>query len=322
MKWLVALILALAMITPAFAGEDPYISIVGRDDLNNPFYFSPKYEQFMFNENAFPFNIPVTFGSVPGVNQYTRVGGSGQEQFRSQTLNNQPEICDTKGTVVRDTSGKIVSFDDRGLDSAVTRAGNSGFYEWYVRLPKKPSGEINLAIQCGILKPNAFASYFYDAIELCAAETGERIGNGVCVRKEVNPGTNPLVIGALPQITAIVYPGPFNIGFTPFHLTAFRNPGTYNPFNAAGELVNNQAGQVLNGTADTATRILLKSCMDKTVVTKLPVTGQVNALGEVETDLEMGDLIYVRIDVPRANTVDVYCHAQSLRVMGIGETPF
>jgi hypothetical protein len=38
--------------------------------------------------------------------------------------------------------------------------------------------------------------------------------------------------------------------------------------------------------------------------------------------LEMGDLIYVRIDVPRANTVDVYCHAQSLKVMGIGETPF
>ncbi len=141
-------------------------------------------------------------------------------------------------------------------------------------------------------------------------------------KKEVNPGTNPLVIGALPQITAIVYPGPFNVAFTPFHLTAFRNPGTYNPFNADGDLVNGAAGQVLNGTADTATRILLKSCMDKTVVTKLPVTGQVNALGEVETDLEMGDLIYVRIDIPRNNTVDVYCHAQSVRVMGIGETPF
>ena len=204
----------------------------------------------------------------------------------------------------------------------MTRAGNSGFYEWYVRLPKKPSGEINLAIQCGILKPNAFASYLYDAVELCAAETGERIGNGVCVRKEVNPGTNPLVIGALPQITAIVYPGPFNVAFTPFHLTAFRNPGTYNPFAADGSLSNGAAGQVLNGLADTATRILLKSCMDKTVVTKLPVTGQVNALGEVETDLESGDLIYVRIDVPRNNTVDVYCHAQSLKVMGIGETPF
>jgi len=319
MKWLVALVLALAMITPAFAGEDPYISIVGTDSRANTFYVSPKYQQFMFNENAFPFNIPVSFGSIPAVNQYTRVGSAGTEMFRSQTLNNQAEICDYSGRVVQDGS---ITFWDRGLDNAVTRAGNSGFFEWYVRLPKKPSGEINLAIQCGVLKPNAFASYFYDAIELCAAETGERIGNGVCVRKEVDPGTNPLVITALPQITAIVYPGSFNIAFSPFHLTAFRNPGTYNPFNAAGELVDNQAGQVLNGTADNATRILLKSCMDKTVVTKLPVTGQVNSLGEVETDLEMGDLIYVRIDIPRANTVDVYCHAQSLKVMGVGETPF
>jgi len=302
MKWLVALILALAMVTPAFAGEDPYISIVGTDSTANTFYVSPKYKQFMFNENAFPFSIPTSFGSIPGVNQYTRVGGLGTEQFRSQTLNNQAEICDTQGWVRSDGT---IAFYDRGLDNAVTRAGNSGFYEWYVRLPKKPSGEINLAIQCGVLKPNAFASYFYDAIELCAAETGERIGNGVCVRKEVDPGTNPLVISALPQITAIVYPGPFNVAFSSFHLTAFRNPGTYNPFAADGSMANGAAGQVLNGTADTATRILLKSCMDKTVVTKLPVTGQVNALGEVETDLEMGDLIYVRIDVPRNTTVDV-----------------
>jgi len=61
--------------------------------------------------------------------------------------------------------------------------------------------------------------------------------------------------------------------------------------------------------------------MDTTIATKLPVTGQVNALGESETDLEKGDFIYVRMDVPRSNTVDVYCHAQSLRVMGIGEHP-
>jgi hypothetical protein len=52
------------------------------------------------------------------------------------------------------------------------------------------------------------------------------------------------------------------------------------------------------------------------------VTGQINALGETENDLEAGDLIYVRMDVPRQNTVDIYCHAQSVRVAGIGESPF
>jgi hypothetical protein len=59
--------------------------------------------------------------------------------------------------------------------------------------------------------------------------------------------------------------------------------------------------------------------MDKTIVTKLPVTGQVNAENQVEADLEAGDIIYVRMEIPRANTVDVYCHRQSLKVMGIGE---
>jgi len=47
--------------------------------------------------------------------------------------------------------------------------------------------------------------------------------------------------------------------------------------------------------------------MDKCIVAKLPVTGQVNALSEIEYDLEAGDLIDVRINIPRANTVDIYC---------------
>jgi len=128
-----------------------------------------------------------------------------------------------------------------------------------------------------------------------------------------------VIVAALPKIKAIAYPGPFN-SFTPFNLTAFRNPGTYNPY-SAGVLVNNSAGQLLDGVS-TGTRILLKSCMDKTIITKLPVTGELNAAGQEETDLEMGDIIYIRMDVPRQNTVDVYCHAESAKVMGIGEAPF
>ena len=62
--------------------------------------------------------------------------------------------------------------------------------------------------------------------------------------------------------------------------------------------------------------------MDKCIVAKLPVTGQVNALSEIEYDLEAGDLIDVRINIPRANTVDIYCHEESLKIMGIGEGTF
>ena len=351
MKWLLVMVALLFMVAPAMAGEDPYIGIVGNDctylpadgtttdgaasrctgvtivgqgPFNaDPFYFSPKHLQFMFDEVNY-LQIPLQFGTFPPVNQYTRLGVIGSEQFRSQTLNNQAEVCDTTGT------GVAPNFVDRGLKNAVTPAGNAGFYEWFIHLPKKPSGEINIVIQCGVLKPNAFAAYKYGAIELCAAETGERVGFGTCVRQEVDPGVNPLNITALPMVTAIAYPGPYNVAFAPFHLTAFKNPSSYNiNFCNVGPggvgivcqgMQNDGNSQILDGS--TNTRILLKACMDKTVVTKLPVTGQINALGETENDLEAGDLIYVKVQVPRYNSVDVYCHAQSARLAGVGESPY
>ena len=83
---------------------------------------------------------------------------------------------------------------------------------------------------------------------------------------------------------------------------------------------NSASLYVLDGS--TNARILLKSCMDKTVVAKIPVTGQRNVMGEFEHDLEAGDLIYVRMYIPNTNTVDIYCNSQSLRVSGIGEGSF
>ena len=299
MKWLITLVLALSMATPAFAGEDPYIAIVGNDKDFKPWYVSEKYRQFMYDQEAW--QIPVC-------------ASDGCESFETQRAINAPEVC---------------YFNDNGeppprelvWPNSLTTAGNSGWYKWWVRLPKKPSGQINLVLQCGVLKPNSFPFWEYESIELCAAETGERIGHGTCVRDEVNPGWNPLVVGALPRIKAIAYPGPYN-SFTPFHLTAFKNPGSYNPFGSNGsgdKMVNGEGAQILDGSANA--KILLKACMDKTVVAKLPVTGQINAANEEETDLEAGDFILVRIDIPRDNTVDVFCHRQSLKVMGIGEAP-
>ena len=336
MKWLVALVALVFMVAPAMAGEDPYVAIVGHDcvadsapnfygqtcnydggapatvSTADPFYFSPKHQQFMYDENAAPFSIPVNMGGTKP-NQYTRFGGLGTELFNSQTLNNQPEVCDAQAFELASS---------RGLMNARTTAGNAGFYEWYIFLPKKPSGEINIVLQCGILKPNAYAAYGYDSIELCAAETGERIGYGTCVRQEVDPGVSPVNNTALPTLTAWAYPGPFNVPFTPFHLTAFKNPGSYqlafDPVTSA--MSNNGNAQIVDGSANS--KILLKACLDKTVVTKLPITGQINALGETENDLEAGDVIYVRLQVPRYNSVDIYCHQQSVRIAGVGETPF
>jgi len=311
------LLLSVAMVTPALAGENPYLAIVGSDLSPNGFYISPKYLQFLKDEGSFLTAEAMCFPTAADC-----------ERFSTLSAVNQPEICDLDGYSV---GVHNLTFFDRGERNAVIRGGSAGYYEWYIRLPQKPSGELSLVLQCGVLKPNAFSFMYYGAVELCAAETGERVGAGFCTRQEVDPGTNPLVASALPRVTAKAFPGKYNYDFTPFNLTAFRNPGNYNPFSAgsgpfvmlepgpAGSMVNGAAAQILNGT-DAGTKIVLKSCMDKTIITKLPVTGQINAAGDVEWDLEYGDLIYVRLDIPRANTVDIYCHKQSLKVMGIGET--
>jgi len=325
MKWLLGLLAVMFLVAPAMAGEDPYIGIVGNDINGNPFYFSPKYAQFMYDTTVFGVQNCVTGATIPGpvtpnLAGFLREGGTGCESFFSQTPTIQPELCDVSG-VAGGVNHNMPPFVDRGKPNAKTPAGNSGWYEWWVRLPKKPSGEINIVIQCGVVKPNSFTVYGYDSIEFCAAETGERIGAGTCVRQEVDPGVSPVNNTALPKITAVAYPGPYN-SFTPFNMTAFKNPSAYtlafDPVTAA--MSNNTNSQVLDGSSNA--KILLKACMDKTIVTKLPVTGQLNALNQSETDLEAGDFIQVHMDVPRQNSVDVYCHAQSARLMGVGEAPF
>jgi len=281
------------MVAPAMAGEDPYVAVVGNDILANTWYLSPKYVQFLYDQTIT--GIPTT-----------------GEGFRALDQINQPEICDINGIAGPDNGPP---FNDLGETNAVVRKQNSGWFEWSIRLPKKPNA-INICIQCGVLKPNTWRDLGYDAIQECAAYTGERIGTGFCTRNDVGPGQNPIIAAALPMITAIVYPGPFN-AFKPFHLTAYRNPGTYNAI--AQPMTDNQAIQLLDGPATTRSRVMLKSCFDKCINIKLPVTGQINVLGEVEQDLNYGDLIYVRMDIPDRNTVDVYCHAQSVKLMGIGE---
>ena len=309
-------------------GESPYIGIVGNDIAFNSFYFSEKHQQFLLDQEEI--DVPVCFGSFPAVTPQTRLGELGCEQFRSNKPVNQPEICDVGGSVIDFFKGDFEYF---GNPNAVITKQNAGYFEWFIRLPKKPSGEINICIQCGILKPNTFTPFTgFKAVEQCAAETGERIGTGWCTQDQQDAGVNPIVHTALPRITAIAYPGPFAPDyFAPFHLTAYKNPSNYNlttntvtndlqTNNAHPAMTNSTSLQVLDGTANA--RILLKSCMDKCVVAKIPVTGQYNVLGETESDLEAGDLIYVKMAVPINNTVDIYCHSQSAKIAGIAEGPF
>jgi hypothetical protein len=328
MKWLIVCLLVLFTVAPAIAGEDPYIAVVGNDINANPFYLSPKYTQFLRDQGE-SLSYPVD-----------------GEFFNHQSRDVYPEICDTTGTASGGPpfESENQEYTDRGNPNFRVPANNSGWYEWLIVLTKKPSSEINLVLQCGILKADAFAFHGYSSVELCAGETGERYG-GLCARKLVDPGFNPIKPASLPHISARAIAGinSRNTGgvplWTPFHLTAFRNPGSYQlNVDANGDLLDSDAVpagisgslQILDGADgggtwgaftrfDPDSKVLLKACMDKTVVAKIPVTGQVNALGEVENDLVEGDLIDVLLYLPRGNSVDVYCHSQSLKVMGIGE---
>jgi hypothetical protein len=315
MRWWTAILLVLGIVTTGFAGTDPYIAVVGNDIYANGYYFSPNHEQFLYDQERF--FVPACWGSYPVVTPQTRVGGLGCEQFRCNKPMNQPEICDPNGQV--NGPAEYIFYGD---PNAVIRKQNAGYFEWWVRLPKRPSGQINIVIQCGVLKPNAFAFEQFDAVRLCAAETGERIGAGFCTRDSVDPGMNPIINSSLPKLTAIAYPGPYSLGFAPFHLTAYKNPGTYAlPLDPAGiGLENGTSLQVLDGSANS--RVLLKSCMEKSIPTKIPVMDQVNALGELEAGMEAADLIQVRLDIPINNTVDIYCHSRSVRLQGIGEDPY
>ncbi len=303
MRWLIACLLVLCTVVPAMAGEDPFIAVVGNDILANPFYISPKHQQFL---------IDSTLWGIPIV---------GEGFTTDHTIPRFPEVCDIRGILGGGTPGLPFTF--RGVESRLIGLQNSGWFQWTIALPKKPNA-INICFECAVLKPNTFPVFHFEAVELCAANTGERqFPGGICARDDVEPGENPIIAAAQPQVDVTVAPGPNN-AFTPFHLTAYRNPGTYN---GVGDPMQDNSGlQVLNGRAgvDNAidvpgTRIMLKSCLDKCINIKIPVTGQVNALTEVEEDLEMGDLITVRLSVPRANTVDIFCGAQSAYLAGIGE---
>jgi len=341
MKWLISCLLVLVMASVVYAGEDPYIAIVGNDCPQsdettcdaNPFYFSPKYLQFMLDQSNDNLAIPVCDGdpnSVVKKGAYTRVwGGSstdkGCESFESNKPINQPEICDVSGFLTNGLASDFAkgNFTFVGEKNAVITKQNAGWFRWWIRLPKKPSGEINICIQCGVLKPNTFTPFtLFNAIEECAAETGERIGTGWCTRDQVAPNRNPIKNSALPQLKVIAHPGPFNpVNFKPFLLTAYRNPGAYNlTLDLDDKLCNSESLQILDGSPDA--RILLKACMDKCVVAKIPVTGQVNLQGDTEYDLEADDLLEVYMYIPIYNTVDIYCHSQSAKIMGIGESTF
>jgi hypothetical protein len=320
-----AVFTATALAGAAFAGEEPYVATVcddtgayssycnssalgittgtaGTSALEN-FYLSAKVYQFTHP------NTDIAYAPVPGLYYF-----SNGETFQASTSINSPEMCDVAPDAAYPGQNAEVTYYTN--KTARLKATNAGTYQWTIVLPKKPESDLNIQIQCGVMKPEE------TDVTVCAGETGEKQGAGKCNQAPTIPGQSNIYAFALPTITATAYPGyyqrQFN-NFAPFNLTSYRNPSAY--WYTAGTTTNSAKDsvtmQLLDGSNNA--RIVLKSCFTKSILVKQPVTGQVNAQGQTESDLESGDVIVVKMDAPRYHTMDLYCNAQSVKIEGIGD---
>lgn len=293
MKNVVKLLAAAAVMTygvAAWAGEEPYVAYVGDDDSIPDYYISAKLKQFTHPNTNF-LGDPTADPPVAG------------EGFAaSRGAIDADEICDPERAL--------------GNRNKLIVSGNDGSMTWRIYLPKKPVGNLNITIQCGLLKPNSDAIIGNDAINVCAGESGERIV-GLCDRQQDVPGVAGILNNTLPRLT-VMASAPEDASLTPFHLTAYRNPSPYRfTLGVDGTLTTSESLQVLDGGF--MTRFVQKACMTKSIFVRHPVSGQVNSLAETEFDLEAGDAIDVGVVWPRGHVMDVYCHAQSVSVQGIGD---
>ena len=283
-KMFLAGMLVICMVSVALA-ED-YIAVVGNDSKAKSFYFSVQDLLNMHDqeqEGVPPVCDPESLFPDAYNMPYHPSYGAGCEQFRSNSPVIQPEVCDDTGTWYG--VGSNPQFEDQGNKNARVSYSSAGWYEWYVRLPVQPTEDFSLVLRCGVLIGGGFSFFHYDSVHTCDAYTGADLDESGII-----PGS--MIVATLPKITAKAYPSP-NSTFAPFILTA--------------RSINGWPNQLLNGSP--RTRIVLDACTDTEIVVAMPTAGKT---------LTAGDLIYVRMDVPRhvKKYTDLYCHEQSLKVMG------
>lgn len=295
----VAVATSLLAWSNSWAGQEPFVATVGKDIDMPTFYVSDLLRQFLHTNNHSAYNA---------------------ERFTTNVPVNKPEICDTEGFFDQ-------QFFFRGNTNGYVPSPNAGFFEWTIVLPKKPQSDLNIVVQCGILKPGSFTREEFNAILVCAGEEGER-ANAQCDRELETPGRSPVVAATLPTLTVLASPGPFPApGWPPapdnfYLLTAWRQPSAFSyarppaPVPPAPPQTGTNSMTVLLGLPDN--RVVLKACNAESFLAKFPVTGFINFLGQTERDLEAGDRITVRMTIPRGHTMDIYCHRNSVRIQGMG----
>jgi hypothetical protein len=326
----VAVSLAIGAASTTWAGQEIYVGVVGEDDQMNTYYLEPKLWAWLHSETTSqeqwawdgvePFDLELE-DDLRTPND----GGEFDPAELFETSSNiidHPPVCITPQEVTNGTPGPAapannsLTWDGELERTMWLQHDNAGEYKWRINLPKKPRGNINIVVQCGLLKPNSYSSLEPNVIQRCAGETGERLGLGECTRASDQIGAQVIWKDVLPTVEAIAFPDPTR--GEPFHLTAYKTPSNYaTVYKADQSLMNIQGSQVsLAGTK--SSRIVLKACQPETMLVKIPVQGQINGLGEEETALEAGEEIEVTLRFPTDHPMDVYCDKYSVKIMGLG----
>ena len=293
---LVIICVALALAAPVWAGNRPEYDAVGCDWCNGFAATSLKYEVVTgFTRLNFYSDFTYTnadqYESWEPVSDlfkrvYTYNGKTWKsvydEWFYTQAGQLSPDIC--YGEVGDCNTGRIVS--------ALTDAYNIGVYQWQIVLQMKPETDLNINIFDCVTKHNTF-----DIVNN-AEQTG---------RYRADWGQLFFVQSANPSITVAAFPGQFATPGWPL-ITAV----------APGMVLDARMMPSLGLMALDQALYTSKAHWEEGIVVKLPQNGDVNTSGQTEVNLKQGDKIYVRVDVPFNNSVDIAYGPSNVIVKYVG----
>ena len=195
--------------------------------------------------------------------------------------NSSPDIC--YGEVGDCNTGRIVS--------ALTDAYNIGIYQWQIVLQMKPETDLNINIFDCVTKHNTF-----DIVNN-AEQTG---------RYRADWGQLFFVQSANPSITVVAFPGQFATPGWPVIAQRSRD----------GPRCADDAVPGLDGSGSGALHLqspLGRGHRGETA----PERGR-QYLGSDRVNLKQGDKIYVRVDVPFNNSVDIAYGPSNVIVKYVG----
>jgi hypothetical protein len=188
----------------------------------------------------------------------------------------------------RTTAGQL--FDDAcwtAFKSALTPTYTASTYEWQIVLQMQPESDINLNIYDCVLKHNEFDLW------TAAEQTG---------RYRAPWGQLFFLPASNPRVTVQMIGGPF------------KDPG----WNGAPILMDTRTMPGLYNL--TVNRLLYtsKAHWEEGIVLVMPQTGARGASGQLFYDLHQGDKIYVKVEVPNTNSVDLWYGADNVLLKYIG----